>query len=224
METTSTLERALEEEVMDTEAEARAYDAMDHGAVNARFVADFLAIEPDASRTLDVGTGTARIPLELVRRAPAARVTAVDLAAHMLAVARENVEKAGLTGQITLARADGKRLAFADASFSSVVSNSIVHHIPEPRVALGDWARVVEPSGWLFVRDLARPVDEAEVRSLVATYAAHDTPEQRALFEASLRAALTVAEVRAIVDGLGLGGARVELTSDRHWTLRWRRP
>ena len=38
-----TLARTLETEVMDTEEEARDYDAMDHREVNARFCADLLA-------------------------------------------------------------------------------------------------------------------------------------------------------------------------------------
>ena len=37
------LPRVLEPEVMDKPEEAREYDAMDHSAVNLRFVADFLA-------------------------------------------------------------------------------------------------------------------------------------------------------------------------------------
>ena len=37
------MKRVLEPEVMDSVAEARDYDAMDHSAVNRAFVADFLA-------------------------------------------------------------------------------------------------------------------------------------------------------------------------------------
>jgi hypothetical protein len=37
------LSRVLEPEAMDTPAEARAYDAMDHSEVNRRFVDDVLA-------------------------------------------------------------------------------------------------------------------------------------------------------------------------------------
>ncbi len=65
------LTRVLEPEVMDSEAEARDYDSMDHAAVNARFAADFLAEGPVHGVILDLGTGTAQIPVELCRRAPA---------------------------------------------------------------------------------------------------------------------------------------------------------
>ena len=47
---------------------------MDHGEVNARFVADFLAAHGTCrgGTILDVGTGTARIPIELARADPSA--------------------------------------------------------------------------------------------------------------------------------------------------------
>jgi hypothetical protein len=47
---------------------------------------------------------------------------------------------------------------------------------------------------------------------------------QRALFDASLRAALTVDEVRALVGPLGIAPAAVQATSDRHWTLACTKP
>src|SRR5262245_28528158 len=53
------LPRVLEPEVMDTEAEARDYDAMDHATVNRAFVADLLALWDGRGTALDLGTGTA---------------------------------------------------------------------------------------------------------------------------------------------------------------------
>lgn len=64
------LARTLEPEVMDTPEEALAYDSMDHADVNRVFVDDFLAADPEAGEILDLGTGTALIPIELCRRAP----------------------------------------------------------------------------------------------------------------------------------------------------------
>jgi hypothetical protein len=55
----SRLPRSLEPEMMDGEQEAREYGAMDHREVNARFVADLLAVGAPLRRVLDVGTGTA---------------------------------------------------------------------------------------------------------------------------------------------------------------------
>ena len=228
------LPRVLEPEVMDTAEEAADYDAMDHGAVNERFAEDFLAVASGARHVLDVGTGTALIPIELCRRAKEVTVEALDLAAHMLALAERNVARAGLAGRISLSRRDAKAAGWPAASFDAVVSNSIVHHIPRPADLLAEMWRLTRPGGRLFVRDLERPESEARVAELVARYATvpDELPHaeramherQRALFEASLRAALTVDEVRAIVAPLGIAPGDVMATSDRHWTLSSGKP
>jgi ubiquinone/menaquinone biosynthesis C-methylase UbiE len=219
------LARVLEPEAMDTPEEARDYDAMDHAAVNARFVADFRAAHGPCrgGQVLDVGTGPARIAIALCQADAAARVCALDLAEAMLALARHNVAAAGLSGRITCVRGDAKALAWPDGAFEAVFSNTIIHHIPDPAPALGEMSRLVAPGGTLFVRDLARPASDEAVASLVATYAGTESPAAQALFEASLRAALTVDELRAIARSLGAAPTGVNMTSDRHWTWIWKR-
>jgi ubiquinone/menaquinone biosynthesis C-methylase UbiE len=204
---------------MDSAAEARDYDAMDHSQVNRVFVADFRAAWDGRGPVLDLGTGTAQIPIELCRQTAAADVVAVDLAEHMLAVARENVRRAGFGARIRLERCDAKRLPFANGAFAAVISNSIVHHIPEPAAALAEVIRVTRPGGLLFLRDLLRPPDDAAVHRLVTTYAGEANGHQRQMFEDSLRAALTLAEMRDLVARLDLDPSAVRQTSDRHWTL-----
>src|SRR5438128_12070397 len=113
------LPRVLEPEVMDSPEEARDYDAMDHAAVNRAFVADFLAVWNGRGPILDVGAGTAQIPIELCRQAPTAQVVAIDMAEHMLAVGRENVRRAGLANRLRLERCDAKQLPFAANSFGA---------------------------------------------------------------------------------------------------------
>jgi ubiquinone/menaquinone biosynthesis C-methylase UbiE len=216
---------------MDSDEDAREYDAMDHAAVNAVFVADLLDVLADWSlqrpvqsgaaprlEVLDLGAGTAQIPIELCRRLPDIHVVAVDAAESMLAVARENVAVAGLTERIDLVLAGAKRLPFPAAAIPIVVSNSIVHHIAEPAGVLAEAVRVSANGGLQFHRDLARPRDEEELARLVAKYAGDATAYQRKLFSESLRAALTLEEIQALVVGFGLPPESVRMTSDRHWT------
>lgn len=229
-----TLERILEPEVMDSDDEARTYDAMDHGVVNRRFVDDLLAAGLDASagRTdddapldvLDLGSGTAQIPIELCRRCADCRVMATDLAASMLDLAHYNVEIAGLGERIQLAQVDAKRLPFPDGSFAVVMSNSIVHHVPQPFDVLAEAVRAAAPGGLLFFRDLFRPRTADELQTLVDRYAGAEPETARLLFAASLHAALTVEEVRELVARLGFAPESVQATSDRHWTWAARKP
>src|SRR5262249_4233049 len=100
------LSRQLEPEVMDSAEEARDYDAMDHSAVNRAFASDFLAVWDGRGPILDVGTGTAQIPIEVCRQHPDVNVVAIDAAAHMLEMGRQNVQRAGLDGRIRLELCD----------------------------------------------------------------------------------------------------------------------
>jgi ubiquinone/menaquinone biosynthesis C-methylase UbiE len=231
------LPRILEPEFMDTAEEARDYDSMDHTEVNRRFVDELLAafssfrilppIFEQHLRVLDVGTGTAQIPIELCRRARWIDVVAVDAAAHMLDLARRNIESAGLTSRIQVQQADAKRLPMADRDFDAVISNSIIHHLPEPILCLQEAQRVCRPGGLLFFRDLMRPQTENELRGLVDLYAppagvSSAADHQRAMLSDSLHAALTLDEIRHFVTELGLPADSVQPTSDRHWTFSTR--
>lgn len=225
--------RILEPEVMDTAEEAVDYNTMDHSQVNRVFVDDLLSaldgsrFKNDAENAkssltvLDVGTGTALIPIELCRRSDRFQLTAVDLARAMLDVARQNVESAGLSDRIALECLDAKGLPYRDEEFDVVMSNSILHHIPEPAACLAEMLRVVSPGGLLFVRDLMRPADSPELERLVTLYAGDANAHQRQMFRDSLHAALTVDEVRTQGVALGVGIKCVQQTSDRHWTLVW---
>jgi ubiquinone/menaquinone biosynthesis C-methylase UbiE len=212
------LHRVLEPEVMDSVDEACDYDAMDHHEVNQRFVADLLATGPDVSSTLDLGTASAQIPIELCRQSAAARVVAIDAARAMLALATENVQVAGLSQRIVLHCVDAARLPFAAGSFRAVISNSIVHHIPEPQTILAEAVRVCAAGGTLFFRDLMRPIDLATLDRLVEMYAADANAHQRQMFHDSLHAALSLEEIRRQVESLGFKTETVQPTSDRHWT------
>lgn len=212
--------RVLEPEVMDTPDDANDYDRMDHSEVNRRFASDFFSACPNPGGwVLDVGTGTAQIPIEMCRQQPSVSIHAIDLADEMLKLAAANVTAAGFAHRIRIERANGRHLPHTDGGFAAVVSNSIIHHIPHPFECFSEMVRVCAPGGTLFVRDLLRPNTNEQLEHLVATYAADCNPHQRQLFTDSLRAALTLAEVQTLLVELGFDPSTVTQTSDRHWTL-----
>src|SRR5262245_3398514 len=212
------LARVLEPEVMDTAEEARDYDSMDHSAVNRAFVADFLAVWDGRGPVLDVGTGTALIPIELCNNHPTAEVVAIDLAEHMLALARENIAEAGFAKRIRAEKANGRRMAYSDGAFPAIMSNSIVHHIPQPIDTLREMVRVCAKGGTIFVRDLMRPPDKITLHHLVKTYAGDANEHQKTMFAESLHAALTLDEIQALVAQCAFDPTSVRATTDRHWT------
>jgi release factor glutamine methyltransferase len=123
-------------------------------------------------RVLDVGTGTGAIALAIADEHPRARVTAIDVSADALALARENRDLTGVNGRVELAEHDLTEGLGSD-EFDLVVSNppyiepeDIDHLQPEvrdwePRIALvahGATEAVaraateaLRPGGWLVL-------------------------------------------------------------------------
>ena len=214
----SVLPRTPEPEVMDSEAEARDYDAMDHGEVNASFCADLLAVQPRPRRVLDAGTGTALIAIELCRRSPEASVEAIDLASHMLALAARNVQRAGRGGAHTSGQ-DGRqghdlarrgvrhrRSRTASCITSRIRARSSPRCGGSSATAASSSCAISRARGTRrTIESLAAryaPAPEGTERALDGEVAAMHA-RQRALFVASLHAALTVDEVRAMIAPLG---------------------
>ncbi|QDT94315.1 Demethylrebeccamycin-D-glucose O-methyltransferase [Gimesia algae] len=226
--------RQLEPEVMDTREEAVDYDAMDHSEVNQQFAASLLPLiiacqqqqtiagNTQPIRILDLGTGTALIPIEICRHIPQLQIIATDLAAEMLKIAQQNIQRAGLAETILLEHADAKQLPCENQSFDGMICNSLIHHIPEPQSVFAEIKRVLKPGGFLFLRDLLRPDSLTELDRLVTCYAADANLHQRQMFQDSLHAALTLNEVRELLSSCDWTTTAAQITSDRHWTVSLR--
>jgi ubiquinone/menaquinone biosynthesis C-methylase UbiE len=213
------LARILEPEVMEDREEAVEYDAMDHSAVNRQFVLDLIAAGPIGTDCLDLGTGTALIPVELCAQNKSVRVMASDASSMMLDVARYNLEANSLMARVQLHLGDAKKLVFEDNYFDTVISNSLVHHLPSHESFLSEVMRVVRTGGLVFIRDLVRPDTLEDVETLVAKHAANESEHSKQMLRQSLIAALRLDEIQALAVDAGLDHDCVRLTSDRHWTL-----
>jgi release factor glutamine methyltransferase len=101
---------------------------------------------PARPRVLDVGTGSGALAIALARALPEARVTATDISAAALALARENVAKHALAERVALSHSDlipeGEgpfdlvvaNLPYVGLDESSAVDAGVLRH--EPHVAL----------------------------------------------------------------------------------------
>jgi ubiquinone/menaquinone biosynthesis C-methylase UbiE len=219
-----TLQRTWEPCAADTLDEARDYEAFDHSEDVRLFVDDLLALEGVRGDVLDLGTRTALIAIEVCRRLDDCRVMAVDASTYMLDLARLNIEIAGLIDRITLDYVDASQLPHPDQYFDIVLSNGIVHRVADPSIVFRGVLRVIRPGGLLFFRDWMRPDSEDAAQRLVESYAGDASEQQRDLVVRSLRSALSLHEIREIVQQLGFDSQTVQATSDRHWTWTARRP
>ena len=216
------MERVLEPEWMDDADEARAYAAMDHREPNAAFIARLVELGA-GGRVLDLGTGPGNIPLRILHGGLARRIVAVDAAWHMLALAHDQHIATPANGRLHLVQADVKRLPFADASFDTVISNTVLHHLPEPGLLLREAARVAHPGGCVLIRDLFRPHSPDELEQLVQRHAGDQAPEQQQLLRQSLHAALRPDELEELASRCGLSDTTIVVDTDRHMSLQRRR-
>jgi ubiquinone/menaquinone biosynthesis C-methylase UbiE len=214
----TTMQRITEPEVMDSPQEAIEYDAMDFLEVNTAFAESTLNLCSETALILDAGTGTARIPIIMCQRRPQWQIIGIDLAQSMLEIGRKNVEQAGLQQQIKLELVDAKQMPYPDAHCDMVVSNSIIHHLPNPLPFLQEIKRVLKPNGAIFIRDLLRPNTPEIVEDIVINYAADCNEHQTMLFRDSLHAAFTLDEIKELMQQANLENINIYQSSDRHWT------
>ena len=101
---------------------------------------------------LDLGTGTGRM-LELLQPLYA-KAVGIDASSSMLAVARANLDRAGITNtQVRLG--DIYNLPLPRDSFDVVTVHQVLHFLDDPERALAEAARVLRPGGRLLIVDFA---------------------------------------------------------------------
>ncbi|MCH9817236.1 MAG: class I SAM-dependent methyltransferase [Actinomycetia bacterium] len=120
-----------------------------------------LGREIEAGETvLDVGCGTGWFAAGLQRARPDVTVIGVDLSEGMLGKAR-------LAGAANLVQGDGTKLPFADDAVDIVVGRGVLHHLPDPSLALAEWHRILRPGGALVLSSEPTPTVEQHGAILV---------------------------------------------------------
>lgn len=130
----------------------------------AALLSSALAPRP-GRRIVDVGTGTGRAALALVRAG--AHVTGVDASAEMLKVASTRLREA--KARAALCRADAHLLPFADRAFDAAVSLRVLMHTPDWRQCVAELCRVAR---WRVVVDFPAASSVAALESLARRAAA----------------------------------------------------
>lgn len=214
------MERTPEPELMDDVAQAKAYAEADFSRENQDFVNLFREYFPDWTdgHVIDLGCGPADIPIRFARSYPGAQITAVDASAPMIALAEKAVKEAGLADRIRLHCERFQQLTL-DEPGDAALSNSLLHHLPNP---LQFWYRLkqlVKPGSAVLVMDLLRPESDEAAQAIVEQYAAGEQPILKRDFYHSLLAAYTEDEVAAQLAEMNLSRLLIDVPDDRHWVV-----
>jgi len=107
-------------------------------------------------KVLEVGCGIGTDTINFARAG--AQVTAVELSAESLAVARQRAAVFGLEKQIRFVAANAEQLskALAPEPFDLVYSFGVIHHTPHPERAAAEMRRFISPSSELRLMVYAR--------------------------------------------------------------------
>jgi len=212
--------RVLEPELMDDPEQALAYAKANFEEENQGFVDLFRRSYPDMTEghVLDLGCGPADIPIRLARALPGCRVTGVDGSPAMIRLAQDAVKAAGLSDRITL-RCERFQTLTPQEPADAGVSNSLLHHVPNPLQFWYHLKKLVKPGSSVLVMDLLRPESTEAARAIVDRYAGNEVAILRRDFYNSLLAAFTEDEVAAQLAELNLSRLLIDTPVDRHWVV-----
>ena len=214
------MDRILEPELMDDPAQVDAYAAMDFSAENQGFVERFKEYFPEFSegKVLDLGCGPADIPIRFAKLYPTCRVLGIDASAPMIQLGEQAVKQAGLADRVTLRCERYEEVAGARI-VDAVMSNSLLHHLPNPLQFWQKLRQLVRPGAPVLVMDLLRPESPEAAQAIVDRYAAGAPDILRRDFYNSLLAAFTEDEVTTQLARMNLTRLLIDIPDDRHWVV-----
>lgn len=215
------MRRRPEPELMDDAAQAQAYAEADFSEPHNRFIELFQRTFPGLQVTgcvLDLGCGPGDITLRFARAFPHCTVHGLDGAAAMLAHGEAALNATGLTGRVKFIHGYLPDTALPPSRYDGIISNSLLHHLAEPRVLWAAIKHCGRRGAPIFVMDLLRPQNEAAAAALVTQYAATEPAILQRDFFNSLLAAYRPDEITAQLQAAGLELA-VEVASDRHFIV-----
>ena len=107
-------------------------------------------------RHLDVAGGTGDIAFRILRRAPSAHVTVLDLTESMLVEGRARAEAQSFGPRLSWVAGDAMQLPFPDATFDAYTISFGIRNVTRPEVALAEAFRVLRRGGRLLVLEFSQ--------------------------------------------------------------------
>jgi tRNA (cmo5U34)-methyltransferase len=143
--------------VSDTELFARFADAfVPRRREQLAVVCELLTAMP-SFEVLDLGCGEGLLSLEVLRRFPEARVTALDASSEMLELAARTLTDFG--DRVRLVQAKLEDILWREGRFGAIITSLAVHHLdgPAKQKLYADLHRMLVPSGVFVMIDLLQP-------------------------------------------------------------------
>ncbi len=211
------MKRIPEPELMEEQDQVKAYAEADFTEPHNQFI-DMIRQRLGNPRfkgaALDLGCGPGDISCRFAAAFPDCAIDAVDGSKAMLDSARLLLP-AGLSHRVHYHMGRIPNADLPRSKYEIIFSNSLLHHLPEPRVLWDTVKQYGKKDGNVFIMDLIRPSDRDEAQSLVKQYAENEPEVLRRDFYYSLLAAFSLDEIREQLKIASLDFS-IEQISDRH--------
>jgi arsenite methyltransferase len=154
-------------------------------------------LEP-GERVLDLGSGGGFDAFLAARQVgPAGQVIGVDMTPEMVALARANAAKVGLT-HVDFRLGDIEQLPVADGSVDVIMSNCVINLAPDKGAVFREAFRVLVPGGRLAISDMVAIGDLPEV-----------VAADPAAYTGCIAGAAPVAELERVIADAGFEHVRI---------------
>ncbi len=156
------------------------------------------ALQPGET-VLDLGAGGGIDVLLSARRVgPTGKAYGLDMTDEMLALARENQRRAGVTN-VEFLKGEIERIPLPDASVDVIISNCVINLSGDKRQVLREAFRVLKPGGRFAVTDVVVRGDVPD-----------EVRRSMELWVGCIAGALGDAEFRALLEDAGFGQVEIE--------------
>ena len=214
------MQRIVEPEIMGDREQAKAYDAADFSRAHNRRVDTFRELAPPKGLKglfLDLGCGSGDLDLRLLEALPECSIIGVDGSQAMVELAREAInQRPELNVRASFMEAFIPSDTIPMGPYSTIMSNSFLHHLHDPQVLWETIKRLATPDTFVFVSDLRRPQTSEEARHIVEQLAGNEAEILKRDFFNSLCAAFEVREVQDQLLRADIAGLEAEALDDIH--------
>lgn len=154
---------------------------------------------------VDMGTGPGYLSIQLANRT-GAKVHAVDINPAMHEIAKKEVEKKGIVGEIQFDIEDVHNMSYQDNFTDFIVSYSCLHHWEDVVKALKECYRVLAPGGRIVILDTMKVSDDylASMEKLVTE------PEYFRFVREAFEESYSLEEIHKFVELAGIENYKLE--------------
>lgn len=138
------------------------YDFLNHflsGGIDRgwrrKAIAELNALKPKT--ILDVATGTADMPVMMIKSLSPENVVGIDISEGMLEIGRKKILRLNLSNKIQLQSGDAENIRYSNDSFSAATVAFGVRNFQNLEKGLAEIYRILEPGGKLVVLEFSKP-------------------------------------------------------------------